>query len=74
MWLTLAAYSYVTRQVSEKRRVFIRERKDAEKSSEFYLNESIMNYETVKAFGNEPLELKRYTKLVQKLKEINMKV
>lgn len=35
-------------------------RKDAEKKSEFYLNESIMNYETVKAFNNEELERTRY--------------
>jgi ATP-binding cassette subfamily B (MDR/TAP) protein 7 len=28
-----------------------------------------MNYETVKAFNNEKLELKRYVKLLERLKE-----
>ena len=28
-----------------------------------------MNYETVKAFNNEPLELTRYEKLLTKLKD-----
>ena len=44
-------------------------RKNNEKKSEFYLNESIMNYETVKAFNNERLELSRYEKLLSKLKD-----
>lgn len=35
-------------------------RKEGEKKSEFYMNESIMNYETVKAFNNEKLEESRY--------------
>ena len=60
MLLTLAAYTYYTRIISKKRRVEIRDRKEAEKKSEFYLNESIMNYETVKSFSNEKMEEERY--------------
>jgi ABC-type transport system involved in Fe-S cluster assembly fused permease/ATPase subunit len=60
MLLTLVAYTYYTRVVSKRRRVEIRDRKEAEKQSEFYLNESIMNYETVKAFNNEKMEENRY--------------
>ena len=36
------------------------QKKEAEKKQEFYLNESIMNYEAVKTFGNEKLEQSRY--------------
>ena len=43
------------------------DKKDAEKASEFYLNESIMNYEAVKSFNNEELEKTRYRKLLDKL-------
>jgi len=44
-------------------------RKEHEKQSEFYLNESVMNFETVKSFNNEPLEEQRYTRHVDKLKQ-----
>ena len=64
MLVTLGVYTYFTKVTSTKRRVYIRERKDAEKKSEFYLNESIMNYETVKAFNNEALEKRRYKELL----------
>ena len=64
MLVTLGVYTYFTKVTSTKRRVHIRERKDAEKKSEFYLNESIMNYETVKAFNNEALEKRRYKELL----------
>lgn len=43
----------------------IRQRKNAEKKAEFTLNESIMNYETVKAFTNEKLEETRYTQILE---------
>jgi ABC-type transport system involved in Fe-S cluster assembly fused permease/ATPase subunit len=36
------------------------EKKEADKKCEFYLNESTMNYESVKHFGNEQLEKDRY--------------
>lgn len=53
MLFTLGCYTYYSKTFSDLRRVEIRERKNAEKKSEFILNESIMNYETVKAFTNE---------------------
>ena len=74
MILTLAAYTYYSKTVSANRRVWIREQKDAEKKSEFTLNESIMNYETVKAFNNEKYEEKRYTGLLDNLKKCAMLV
>ena len=41
-----------------KRRIHIRDKKNVEKKAEFTLNESIMNYETVKTFNNEKHEEK----------------
>ena len=47
----------------------IREKKDAEKKAEFTLNESIMNYETVKAFTNEKYEEKRYYSILESVRK-----
>lgn len=52
----LTFYTVFTRQYSLIRQQYIRKRKDEEKRSDFFLNESIMNYETVKYFNNEDLE------------------
>lgn len=68
MLFTLGCYTYYSKTFSEARRVQIREKKNAEKKSEFILNESIMNYETVKAFTNEKFEENRYEKLLVELK------
>jgi len=69
MLFTLAAYTYYTKEYSQRRRIQIRQKKEAEKLSEFYLNESIMNYETVKAFNNEDLEKNRYSNLLETLRD-----
>ena len=53
MMVTLSLYTYFTKIVSNTRRVQMNDKKNAEKGSEFYLNESIMNYEAVKNFNNE---------------------
>ena len=60
MLFTLSCYAKFTSNFSKKRIVYIRDRKNTEKKQEFVQNESIMNYETVKVFGNEPLEQKKY--------------
>lgn len=67
MLVTLGVYTAVTKWYSNFRQAIIRERKNHEKKSEFFLNESIMNYETVKNFNNEKRELKKYETLLQKL-------
>ena len=56
MAVTLGLYTYYSKVASMKRRVYIRDKKDVEKKAEFTLNESIMNYETVKTFNNEKHE------------------
>jgi ABC-type transport system involved in Fe-S cluster assembly fused permease/ATPase subunit len=74
MLVTLSVYTIFSKKYSAYRQNIIRTRKNNEKKSEFYLNESIMNYETVKSFNNEKLELSRYEKLLNKLKESAMLV
>lgn len=64
MLITLGAYTVFSKKYSTYRQKIIRVRKNKEKQSEFYLNESIMNYETVKAFNNEDMEKQRYSKLL----------
>lgn len=74
MLFTLGAYTYYTKTVSNYRRKELFNRKEAEKKSEFYMNESIMNYETVKAFNNEKLENNRYQGHLDNLYACAMKV
>lgn len=74
MLLTLGFYTLFTKRVSNYRRQEMQDRKQAEKQTEFYLNESIMNYETVKAFNNETLEQRRYQGHLKHLYDAAMKV
>lgn len=74
MLVTLTLYTIFSKEYSKKRQTIIRQRKNQEKKSELYLNESIMNYETVKAFGNEHLEISRYEQLLNKLKKTAFEV
>lgn len=67
MFATLGIYTWFTKKISVKRQVIIRERKNTEKRKEFVQNESIMNYESVKQFGNENLEITKYNDLVNAL-------
>jgi len=60
MLITLGIYTYFSKTYAEIRRVQMADKKNAEKASEFYLNESIMNYEAVKSFNNEELEKSRF--------------
>lgn len=69
MLITLSTYTAFSKWYSSYRQVLIRKNKNNEKKSEFYLNESIMNYETVKNYNNESLETKRYDKLLNKIKD-----
>ena len=69
MFMTFFVYTYFTKWYSSFRQALIRKNKNNEKKSEFYLNDSIMNYETVKTFHNEKLEVKRYEKLLNKIRD-----
>jgi ATP-binding cassette subfamily B protein len=67
MLLTLGLYTYFTKVVASARIQQLTDKKNAEKKSEFYLNESTINYESVKNFGNESLEQSRFRKLLDDL-------
>lgn len=67
MLATLGLYTEFSRRVSKARVVEIRTRRDLDKQQEFTQNESIMNYEAVKTFGNEKLEMQRYENILDKL-------
>ena len=53
-------YSYYTIKVTAWRTPFIRESNDANSSANTRAVDSLINYETVKYFGNEAVEAKRY--------------
>ena len=53
-------YSYYTVKVTEWRTPFIRESNDANSSANTRAVDSLINYETVKYFGNEKIEAERY--------------
>ena len=50
----------------------MQQKKEAEKKTEFYLNESTLNYESVKNFGNEQYEHNRYSGYLQNLEKQNL--
>ncbi len=72
MLATLSVYTIFSKWYSQYRQGLIRKNKNNEKKAEFYLNESIVNYETVKNFNNENLEISRYQKLLSQIKESAM--
>jgi ATP-binding cassette subfamily B protein len=74
MLVTLGLYTYFSKTFANVRRVQIRDKKEVEKKAEFTLNESILNYETVKAFTNEKLEQDRYSKILKKVRRSSMEV
>lgn len=48
MLATFGLYTWFTRTISSRRITYIKERQRLDKRQEFYQNESIQNYETVK--------------------------
>ena len=74
MCLMVFFYTYYSKSISERRRVEMRAKKNSEKNSEFYLNESIMNYEAVKTYNNEKMENDRYSKLIDKFRFASLDV
>jgi ABC-type transport system involved in Fe-S cluster assembly fused permease/ATPase subunit len=55
-WLTILAYMKFTMNLGKERITPIKDKKNFEKKKDFYLHESISNYESIKAFNNEELE------------------
>lgn len=67
--LTVAIYTGFTKWYTEYRVELIRKRKDIEKKQEFFLNETLKNYDSVKYFMNEKREQMKYDMYVLKYKE-----
>lgn len=74
MMVTLAAYVQYTRYLSKKRVQEIKDKMKIDKEQEFYQNESILNYETVKQFNNESLQKDKFNSLATNNSNQAMKV
>jgi len=72
--IMLAVYTKFTQSYSKIRQQYIRGRRNHDKKADFFLNESILSYDTVKYFGNENLEYKRYKKVQEEIYKVAMKV
>lgn len=70
----LGVYTKYTKSYSKIRQQYIRERRNQDKKADFFLNESILSYDTVKFFGNEKLEFDRYRKVQSEIYGSAMKV
>lgn len=71
--LTVLAYAVFTFIVTEWRTKFYREMNDDENQANTQAIDSLLNYETVKYFGNEQLEAKKYNDLLYKLENSAVK-
>jgi ABC-type transport system involved in Fe-S cluster assembly fused permease/ATPase subunit len=67
MLVTLVVYTSYTNFVSSKRIALMKDKMKIDKRQEFFQNESIMNYETVKQFNNEDLEISRYDLILKNM-------
>jgi ATP-binding cassette subfamily B protein len=71
--LTVAAYLVFTFTITEWRTKFYREMNEDESRANTQAIDSLLNFETVKYFGNEALEAKKYNDLLQKLEDSSVK-
>lgn len=71
---TFFLYLKFTQKSNIKRLNYVKNKKGLEKDQEFFQNESIVNYETIKSFSNENKELSRYKIIMNKLKSEALKV
>ncbi len=70
---TLAAYVALTFSVTEWRMRFYRAANEADTQANARAVDSLLNYETVKYFGNERFESRGYDESLQKLEEATVK-
>ena len=66
IFATLVAYIALTLTVTEWRMIFRRTMNDMDSKANTQAIDSLLNYETVKYFGNEPWEARRYDAHMQK--------
>jgi ATP-binding cassette subfamily B protein len=75
-WITggaLLAYIAFTVLVTEWRTHFRRQANDADSSAHTHAVDSLLNYETVKYFGNEAFEARRYGESLERLRRARLK-
>lgn len=71
--LTIAAYMWFTFAASEWRIKIRREMNDSDNEANTKAIDSLLNYETVKYFGNEGLEAKRFDDSMRRYEEASVK-
>ncbi|MFM8918742.1 MAG: ABCB family ABC transporter ATP-binding protein/permease, partial [Limnohabitans sp.] len=75
-WITLAAlafYIFFTVQVTEWRTHFRKQANEFDSAAHTKAIDSLLNYETVKYFGNEAYETKRYDESLERLRKARLK-
>ena len=71
--IALAAYIYFTVTITEWRTQFRKQVNEFDSSAHTRAIDSLLNYETVKYFGNEAFEAKRYDENLDKLRKARIK-
>ena len=71
--IALAAYIYFTVTITEWRTQFRKQVNEFDSSAHTRAIDSLLNYETVKYFGNEAFEAKRYDENLNKLRKARIK-
>jgi len=75
-WITLAAlafYIFFTVRITEWRTQFRREANEFDSAAHTRAVDSLLNYETVKYFGNEAFEARRYDESLERLRRARLK-
>jgi ABC-type transport system involved in Fe-S cluster assembly fused permease/ATPase subunit len=71
--ITVATYLIFTFTITEWRTKFYREMNEDESRANTQAIDSLLNFETVKYFGNEALEANKYNNLLKKLEDSSVK-
>lgn len=71
--MTVATYLIFTFTITEWRTKFYREMNEDESRANTQAIDSLLNFETVKYFGNESLEANKYNNLLKKLEDSSVK-
>ena len=75
-WITLAAlalYIFFTVRITEWRTQFRRQANEFDSAAHTKAIDSLLNYETVKYFGNEAFEARRYDESLERLRRARLK-
>ena len=75
-WITIAAlalYIFFTVRITEWRTQFRRQANEFDSAAHTKAIDSLLNYETVKYFGNEAFEARRYDESLERLRQARLK-